>query len=297
VKDRLDTFSFAAPARPSLINFDADKVLVAEKKDNKTLEEYLFQYRNAGNYIERREAIDAASRRQAEVTGVEIMKEALGDGYEPLRAYAINALDMKKEAIRAAVEPMLASIAQKEKTKLTRAAAISKLGELKSASYLPIYRAALNDSSYSVSGAALNALSAIDSLAAMSEARRLSAFPAKGRLRNAITSALIRGGDESAAATVLSNFEQMPLSQEKFETLRLLREYLERVKNPVMFKRGIDDIVAAEQQVPESFRGQVSGFITQVLTALQNLKTASGEKELADYVQQKLKIREEKKTF
>jgi aminopeptidase N len=297
VKDRLDTFSFAAPARPSLINFDADKVLVAEKKDNKTLEEYLFEYRNAGNYIERREAIDAASKSQAEVTGVEIMKEALGDGYEPLRAYAINALDMKKAAIRAAVEPMLASIAQKEKTKLTRAAAISKLGELRSASYLPIYRAALNDSSYSVSGAALNALSAIDSLAAMSEARRLSAFPAKGRLRNAITSALIRGGDESAAATVLSNFEQMPLSQEKFETLRLLREYLERVKNPVMFKRGIDDIVAAEQQVPESFRGQVSGFITQLLTALQNLKTASGEKELADYVQQKLKSREEKKTF
>ena len=41
---------------------DADKITLAEKKDDKTLAEYVHQYTYAGKYLDRREAIDFASK-------------------------------------------------------------------------------------------------------------------------------------------------------------------------------------------------------------------------------------------
>lgn len=44
VKSKVDTFYFEGP-KPELVNFDGDKILLAEKKETKTLDNYLYQYR------------------------------------------------------------------------------------------------------------------------------------------------------------------------------------------------------------------------------------------------------------
>ena len=46
-KIKSDTFFFPSSTKPDLINFDAEKILLAVTKENKTLDEYLFQYKNA----------------------------------------------------------------------------------------------------------------------------------------------------------------------------------------------------------------------------------------------------------
>ncbi len=290
MKNKIDTFDFPAATKPSLINFDTDKMLVATKKETgKTLEEYLFQYRHAKNYIDRREAVNAALKSQAEVNAVEILREALNDPFPQLRTFTVMGLDMKKQSVVSALEPMLATMAQKENSRPTKAAAIAKLGLLDQRKYAPIFITAVNDSSYTVAGNALDALLKVDSVAAYTAAKRLSATPTKGRLSAAITTVLIKSGDESIAEQVLSSFEKMPLSQAKFETLAGMKDFLKTVKNPSLFKRGIDDIVAFRSKIPDAVAGQVNPIIDGWMNEIQAAKAAAGEKDLANYVEMKMK--------
>jgi aminopeptidase N len=179
-------------------------------------------------------------------------------------------------------------MAQKETKRTAKAAAITKLGDYKFAKYTSLFKSALNDSSYTVAGNALEALSKIDSVAAYNEAKRLSAFPAKGKLATAITKTMIKSGDESSADIILSTFEDMPLSQAKFDMLPSLIEFLGKVKNTETLKRGVDDILAFESQFPESFREQASAYFNNMLRTVQKQKTSSGMKEQADYIESRL---------
>ena len=65
-KNAADTFYFSSAKKPDLINVDADKVLLAEKKETKTIEEYIHQFKYGGHYLDRREAIDMASKKISE---------------------------------------------------------------------------------------------------------------------------------------------------------------------------------------------------------------------------------------
>ena len=63
-----------------------------------------------------------------------------------------------------------------------------------------------------------------------------------------------------------------------------------------ILKRGTDDILSLEAQIPESFRDQVSPFIHGLLRNVQKSKIAAGLKDQADYIESKLP-KEEKKGF
>jgi aminopeptidase N len=286
VKNKIDTFYFPAAAKPSLINFDAEKVLVAEKTENKTLEEYAFQYQHAGNYVDRREAIDAAVGKQAEVAGVQIMMAALKDKYAPLRAYAINRLDMNLTQVKNAVEAPLAEAARATDRRV-KAAAIGKLGQYRFAKYAPLFKAAVSDSSYTVAGNALEALNRVDTTAALTEATRLSAQPAKGRLASAIKN-ILASRNRDAALKVLTDFEALPLGQAKFQALGGVFELVEGTTDLELFKRGIDNILALGAAIPEQFREQAMGQIHAGLREIQKEKAANGLTDQAAYVDSKI---------
>jgi aminopeptidase N len=286
VKNKADTFYFPAPAKPSLINFDAGKILLAAKTENKTLDEYLFQYNHANNYVDRREAIDAAADKQAEVGGVQIMMAAAKDKYAPLRAYAINHLDMSLTQVKNAMEAPLADAA-KETNRRVKAAAIAKLGQYKFAKYTPLFKAALNDSSYTVAANALEALNRVDTTAAFDEAKRLAAGPVKGRLA-AATKTIISSRDKEAAAKLLADFEAMPLGQGKFQALGGVFELVASTSDLALFKRGVDDILALGAAIPENFREQAMGQIYTALREIQKEKATNGLTEQVNYLNSKL---------
>jgi len=56
---RKQTFSFDVSEEPALINVDADKMLLCEKRDNKTDDAFVFQYHNGKDYLTRYEALQA----------------------------------------------------------------------------------------------------------------------------------------------------------------------------------------------------------------------------------------------
>jgi aminopeptidase N len=290
VKNKVDTFSFAYTAKPDLVNFDASKSLLSEKKENnKTLDNYVYQYKNAGNYLDRREAIDAAAKAQDDPKALDMLKASLADKYHGLRTYALGKLDMKKESVRTAMEPLIYQAALKDAKSTVRAKAISLLVNYNKPEYRALYVKSLNDSSYSVAGEALDALTSIDSSAGYKEAQRLAKQPAKGRLGDAISEALIKFGDEEAFDVIAGNFDDLPLGQAKFEKLQPFANFLAKVKDPVKFKKGVDMIVEFREAVPQAFRGQTDPFINNViLKGLAGKKKSAGATELEDYVNSKL---------
>ena len=284
VRNKIDTFTFASSSKPNLINFDADKKLLAEKTENKTLDEYLFQYKNARNYVDRREAIEAAAKKQAETTAAEILMAALKDKYAPLRAYTINVLDISTGQTRNAVEPLLFEIAQKETDRPVKAAAIAKLGSYKLAKYNALFKTAINDSSYTVSGNALEALSRIDSVAASAEAKRLSGTPSKGKL-NYIIKKLANPVDGNK---LLTDFEATPMGQKKFNMINDVFEFMSNTTSNDLFKRAVDDVMQLQKDIPEAFREQATEQLNNALREIQKDKAAAGLKEQADYIESKL---------
>ncbi len=297
VQDKADTFLFASDTKPDLVNFDGDKILLCKKKENKTLDEYLFQYSHAGNYVDRREAVDFASKHQDDPKAVALLKTALKDRFDGIRKFALDRLNMKNENVRKEVEPILLDLAKNDPKRLVKATAIEKLSTYENPEYEPLFKAAVNDSSYTVSGNALEALSEIDSTSAVSEAKRLSAQPAKGKLASAITAVMIESGDESSADIILKNFETMPLSQNKFNLLQSLGDFLAKAQNIDIFKRGVDDIVTFRDAIPGAFKDQTDPYINGILLkGLATKKKAAGLTEQADYILTKLPA-EDKKGF
>lgn len=289
VQNRVDTFTFASAVKPDLVNFDGDKILLCKKKENKTLDEYIHQYKYAGTYVDRRESIVFASSHQDDAKAIGLLKNALKDKYEGLRNFAISKLDMNNENVKKEVEQVLADLAKNDPKRIVKASAIARLALYKNAAYEPIFKAAVNDSSYTVSGNALEALSEIDSAAALTEAKKLSAFPAKGALASAISAIMIESGDESAGELVLKNFESMPMSQEKFNVLRSIGDFLGKTKRTDIVKRGIDDIATFRDAIPDQYKSQTDPFINGILLkGLAMKKREQGLNEQANYIISKL---------
>lgn len=260
-----DTFSFNYSKRPDLVNVDADKVMLWTKKDNKTLDNYIHQYKYAGSYLDRREAIDFASKMQNDTKAAEFLVSTLNDKYEGLRNFAIGKLDLKRENIKMAAEPILLNLAKKDKYSTVKANAIQKLGELKKPEYASLFKAAISDSSYTVSGNALSALGKVDSEEALAQAKKLVNQPSKGVLKNAIISEIVKSGDESMADKIIGEFADMPLSQTKFQALNGVSTYLAAIKDPAKVKWGVEEIVKFRDAIPEAFKSQTDPFINGMI--------------------------------
>lgn len=288
MNNKADTFSFAADVKPDLINVDGDKILLATKKDAKTLDEFIFQYKNAGKFLDRKEALDFAAKKMKDPKAVELLKTALNDKYAALRIKAIQALG--DADLDDATLSQIEKIASTDVNRPARAEAIDVLGALKNEKYKALFSKGVNDSSYSVAGASLEALASIDSATAIALAKKLSKEPAKGRLSSAISSVMVKYGDETAYDFIAANFEKMPLSQTKFQALQSFADILAKVKDATKFKKGIDLIVEFRNAIPESVKGQTDPYINNViLKGIADKKTKNGETELAEYATSKSK--------
>lgn len=302
MNQREQTFTFNYTSRPDLVNVDADKMLLAEKRDDKTLDQFIHQYKHAGNYLDRREAIDAAAAKQDDPKALDLLKLAVKDKYYGLRTYTLGKLDLKKPTVKQAMETLIAGIAKNDDKSVVRAAAINLLAEYNKTSYKPLYVAALKDSSYSVAGAALSSLAAIDSETAMTEVRKIAAHPVKGDLASAVTEILIQQGSEEDFNLIAENFNQLPFGQAKFEGLQPFAQFLGKVNDTEKFKRGVDMITSFREAIPAAYKEQVAAYINNViLGGIVSKKTAglrganaSEIQKQVDYVKAQL---EPKKAF
>ncbi|MBL0882962.1 MAG: HEAT repeat domain-containing protein [Chitinophagaceae bacterium] len=286
MENKADTFNFAVKSKPDQINVDADKILLVDKKDNKTLAEFIHQFKHAGNYLDRREAVAFAGNNTKDPAAVQLLVDALSDPYFRIRSLAITNLGKVKpdDAIIAKIE----AIAKKESKKTVKAEAISYLANLKNQSYKSLFKEATRDSSYTVAGAALEALTELDSVEALQITKELSKEPAKGRLNEAISNVLITYGDEKAFKTVSESYEKMPLSFPKVQMSATYAAFAAKLTNMEEFKKAVDAIVEFRDLIPASAKAQTDPVINGALKELAQKKESAGATEMAAYVKSKL---------
>jgi aminopeptidase N len=282
-----DTFSFAAATKPDLINVDGDKVILSDKRDNKTLAEFIHQYTYAGKYLDRREALDFASKKMSDPTAYQLHVKALNDPFDRIRAKAIQGLALAK--LDDATLAKLESIAKNDSHRTVRADAIDLLAKSGNKSYKDLYLSSTKDSSYSVAGAGLVALSTVDSVAAYKLAMDLSKQPTKGRLTAAIANVIVAFGDESAYDFILGNFSSMSFGQEKFTAMSSVAEFLAKISDQQKFEKGVDEIVKFRDEIPGQIKVQTDPYINNmILKGLATKKEKAGAKAMADYVNSKI---------
>ena len=272
-ENKIDTLVFNYRTRPDLINVDADKLLLAEKTDNKTEANFVVQFKNARNYMDRREALDFFGKKS-----MPELAKGLTDRFGGLKILTMQKLAASPYKADAVVLEQIEALAKSENKKV-KAAAISYLVKNGNKKYLSIYQTAVNDSSYSVAGAALKGLVALDEAGAYTVARKF-ATDAKGALGSAVNDVLISSGTEADFSFVSAMYKDAPPSQEKLGLTAKYASYLAKLNNTANIKQGIDDIIAFRKLIPAAFRSNVDPSFK---ASFDKVSKAKG-KEIEDYI-------------
>ena len=279
VENRIDSFSFNYTQKPDLVNVDADKVMLWAKTDNKSADNYIFQYSHAPLYLDRKEALDYFAKK-----GMKELTLGLKDKYALLRRFTIQKLGLSKLAKDTDVITAIEALARNEKDKKTKAAALNLLVKTADAKYLALFRSNVEDSSYSVAGAALQGLTALDPGNAYTLAKKYS-NDAKGDLGEAVSSIIMGNGTEADFDFIASRYDKAPLSEAKLNMTETFCTYLEKVNNLDNVKKGIDMILKFRNSIPEQFRGFTEPAFK---TGFDKLSKAKGS-DIADYITKGMK--------
>ena len=247
IENKIDSFIFSYSKHPDLINVDADKILLCEKVDNKTAQNFIHQYKFAPNYLDRKEALDYFNK-----NNLPELSLGLKDKFAGLRRQTINRIAKLKLNGEESVIKEIARIAKEDKDKKTQAAAIGFLATTADEQYQPLYAKFLNDSSYSVAGAALQGLTTLDPKKGYDLAKKYST-DAKGLLGQVVSKTMIENGEESDFDFISNLYNQSPASQEKIAATTGFINYLSKVNNLGKIKKGIDYIFKFRNIIPKQY--------------------------------------------
>ncbi len=293
IKSKADTFSFSSAIKPDLINVDADKILVAFKDDHKTLDEFIYGYKHAGSYVDRREAVEYCLDHFDNSKASELIFTALDDKYSDIRNIALKGLSASKlnEVFLRKVD----SLASGDDYRPNRAAAIDVLGALRNKQYEAFFLKNVHDSSYSVAGASLKALSMLNIQKAVSLLPELMK-DMKDNLAEAVENVSVltktdKDFDEQLARFSTSNFI------DKMSNCVLFVTYLANVEDTGLFKKGIDEVASFKKvaapyasNFEEDLKNAVSYVQTKKEQELVSASNASDIKKQLKYMKDKLRF-------
>jgi len=146
IKEKSKTFAFKADRKPQLIDFDVDKTLIAQITENKTIENYIYQYQNAKSYENRREAIEEFAKSD-DVEAIDVLISALNDDYYGLRIKALQSINLKEDKYKSAIK-IIKKLANNDEKTLVRAAALKAYSKVAKDSKL--YEEAMKSKSFAI---------------------------------------------------------------------------------------------------------------------------------------------------
>ncbi|KAA9338686.1 M1 family metallopeptidase [Hymenobacter busanensis] len=152
------TFQLPVNQKPSLVQFDAEKTLLADLEEEKTQDELVYQYYHARNFLSKLQAIEELKPKVGDLLVSGMLRNALNDKFWGTRRAAAEALRRYKGPEGGAVRQDLKRVAITDKDSRVRSTALLALGTFPNEDFSEVYAKALADSSYLVMGAAINAL-------------------------------------------------------------------------------------------------------------------------------------------
>jgi aminopeptidase N len=156
VNQREQTFVFSAPQKPALVQFDGNRVLLCERKENKTIEEYVFQYHNGRRFMDRYDVLRELETRGGEEVDA-IFEAALDDPFWGLRRLAVLNVELEENVDK------LMKLAKYDPHSQVRASALTRLAYTEIPENVGMAKYILqNDSSIQMISGALNVLNKWD---------------------------------------------------------------------------------------------------------------------------------------
>jgi aminopeptidase N len=259
--------SFSLPCeggKPDLVNVDGDKILLAKKTESKTLDEFIYQYLHAGNYLDRKEAIRACLKKQdSSQAARDLLAKAIHDPFGGLRRMALDGIDLGAENMKANVLPEIAQAAKQDGDPTVRASALAAIAKLKDPSFKPLFINACSSESFSEAGAALSALSVLDFEGAYQKAHSLQAG-ARGPLALSIGQIYVKKANEAD----LAFFQDQLLWQKTYDISPSFQfiNMLSSINNTEKLKQGLDHFAAFTEENNGS--SQVEAYYLQFLDLL-----------------------------
>lgn len=280
MNNKSDTFTFAYSKRPDLINVDAQKILLCEKTDNKTADNYKAQIQYAPLYVDRREALEYfASHKIPELL------LGLKDKYAGIRTFTLEKLGedsawLADENTISAIE----NLAKNDSDRKVRAKALEVLGFTGDDRYKDLFVANLYDSSYSIAGAALGGLYNLDTTAAFAAVKKLK-HDTRGDLSSEVISILLDKANPEDFDFIAQAYNNMPFDESKIKSTVSFSNYLATLKNTSDVKKGVDEILQFRSIIPDSYKSFTDSFFNSALA-----KIAAAQKgEIEEYIMQALK--------
>ena len=179
-------FTFDYTTKPKLVNVGARQVLLAEINDDKTLENYVFQYEHAPLYKDRIHALDYLKEHLTNKQAKDIFVKALKDPYYEIRQYALDNVNADKSS---KVRALIADLAANDTDNRVKGDALMALAKLNNvADYKALFEKAMQSKSYSVAGAGIRAMYQLDPK--KTAAIVLKKYPLGTRVKGALKTAL-----------------------------------------------------------------------------------------------------------
>jgi aminopeptidase N len=232
-----DTLNFHSDSKPDLVNVDADKVLVCQKTDHKSLEEYAYQYFHAPLYLDRLEALSAAGGNIKDSLAQKIILAGVNDRFSGLRKKAVMLIDMKDSLMRIKAERELVTRARMETNNQTKTAVLQVLARFKDNNNLPLFYATLKSESYNVQAAALFGISQIDEEKARQAAHAFE-NDNEGELTETIFYLYGKKGDLKDWLYIYKRYTEGSL-QEKIHLLAKFTTMITNINDPAATQQGI----------------------------------------------------------
>jgi aminopeptidase N len=142
-------FTFRYNETPDLVNVNADHILLCELNDDKTLEQYIFQYNHAPHFEDRLQAIEYLYKKQDDEKAFKTLTKALNDPYYNLRIKALKNIDLAKKGRKNAI-PIIEKLATSDPKTKVQGAAMGVLAKLLNPEYKSIFMKGMISPSYSV---------------------------------------------------------------------------------------------------------------------------------------------------
>ena len=274
IDEKNKSFSFQYDNKPKLVNVDADRTLLAEINDEKSIENLVHLYKVGKKYEDRREAIEGLASHQENEEVFKVMLSALNDSYYGLRIMALEEIDLTGVSAKKAVK-IIEKLGTTDSKTLVKAKAIDKLAEYQGDAYLDLYRTSLKSESSAMKVSALKALFWEDKEAALQFAATIENEMNKKSLKDALVPLYIMDKTESEQAFVADNLIEGMFFTEDREKANLYKDgfqWVARSSSEEATQNLVDSFVDLGTQFKEFGADKIA---SQVLQQILELKTES----------------------
>ncbi len=167
-------FSFASTRKPDLVNVDAEKMLLCTKNDEKTKEDFIFQYTIAPLYLDRYEALEGLEKYKEEDDAQKIIVKALSDPFWNIRSVSLSKIKNLNAANKEIAYTAIVAISQTDAKAAVRARAVNVLAtEYAAKDHSSLFKKTLADKSNNVAGNSLKAIAKSNVAEAMNVAQSI----------------------------------------------------------------------------------------------------------------------------